>query len=650
MGRGGGAETALLQAMAKPAPPSIFACRFPAEETYQIERKIGKGSYGTVVAARDRGSGEPVAIKHIDRVFLDTADAVRTVRELRFLRVLKHPAIVNVRTVLIPERPSSFDDVFIVTELLDSDLSQLIRRRERMSPEQARWLVYQLFEGLEFIHSAHVYHRDLKPANLLVSAPDDAGMRTLKLCDFGLARASFEGAGAGAEPARDSDAEGPVLWTDYVATRWYRAPELICSHGGGNYDGSIDVWAAGCILAELWRGRALFPARNLYHQLDLITAFIGSPTEQLVSQLRNKKARTYLSSLKTREPSDWAKVFAAEKVVGDECECGVDGAFEVLRGLLRFEPVGRMDAKAALRHPFFADCAARRMASPEPPPVEPQELTRKSFAFENKERGLKVAELRAALHSEILLFHSTPASPNFAPISSGQVKAQMKELSLDGGGCTLHGSSSMPGPQMASLAGALSSEEPCPAPAPVTPTQKMCQTSAGPPMMVRKTIANRSRSRSRSPGGRRTRSPRGRGRARSRSPSSRQWRAPSSHYAEITAAAEELCDARSPGKGDMWSNPMPLVFDVGMFGDFVSAGIPVEHLSVPGLSVDSQAGGGNSPVRAPDAGKYSTTPGAKGVLTGWLDRMMSVRTIGYSTGMADEAEWMAASGHISSFG
>ena len=100
----------------------------------------------------------------------------------------------------------------------------------------------------------------------------------------------------------------------------------------------------------------------------------------------------------------------------------------------------------------------------------------------------------------------------------------------------------------------------------------------------------------------------------------------------------------------MWSNPMPLVFDVGMFGDFVSAGIPVEHLSVPGLSVDSPAGGGNSPVRAPDAGKYSTTPGAKGVLTGWLDRMMSVRTIGYSTGMADEAEWMAASGHISSFG
>ena len=167
MGRGEGAEGTLLRRMAMPAPTKVFSCRFPGEEQYEVVCKIGKGSYGTVVKARCRGTGEEVAIKHIDRVFADPADAVRTIRELRFLRMLKHPAIVVVETVLHPANPARFDDIFIVTELLDSDLSQLIRRRETITPAQKRWLAYQLLEGL-----AYLFHSTLA----CVSCPSHGGV------------------------------------------------------------------------------------------------------------------------------------------------------------------------------------------------------------------------------------------------------------------------------------------------------------------------------------------------------------------------------------------------------------------------------------------------------------------------------------------
>ena len=679
MGKGSGITgTGLMQRIAEPS--RVFNCRFPGEATYEVVCKIGKGSYGTVVKARSRRTGEEVAIKHIDRVFADPADAVRTIREVKLLRVLDHPAIVNVRTVLQPANPASFDDIFIVTELLSSDLSQLIRKREPTTPGQKRWLAYQLFEGLAYIHSAHVYHRDLKPANLLVSAPDADGMRTLKLCDFGLARASFDSEAA----AASEQEEGPVLWTDYVATRWYRAPELICSHRGGNYDGSIDVWAAGCILAELWRGRALFPARNLYHQLDLITAFVGTPNADMVGQLRNKKAATYLTSLKTRQPSNWAKAFNKNDVVGkDAGDEEMAGSFELLRELLRFDAAQRMDGSNALRHPVFADCVARRLrrdgGAAQPELAQPR---REDFSFENKELGLSVAELRATLHGEILLFNAnagSQASPNFAPTSSAAVRTQMKVLSLDGSSENLEGlkriqpSASMPGPQMAQLSATLSANPaakttqlPPAAATAVGSTQQLSPsggpaTSAGPPSFTRSSSPTRAagaaaaaaRSPSPSRGRDRARSP-ARCRSRSRSP------APAFTACRGVPTPDDcspVCADRSPtGKrdmfpGDLWSNPAPLAFDVSMYGDMVSIGLPVESLQNMGADspsgyrppnkirhahVDTSAVTGDTWAKSPSP----DAPGVGKAISNFFDRVMMARTMAYSTGLGDDAEWM----------
>jgi mitogen-activated protein kinase 1/3 len=124
--------------------------------------------------------------------------------------VLKHPNVVAVKDVLLPQKSKDFDDIYIVTELLDTDLSHLIKSKTKYEDVHIRWILFQLLNGLQHIHSANVFHRDLKPANLLLNAHCD-----LRICDFGLARVDFQD--------EVSDGDTPVFWTDYVATRWYRA-------------------------------------------------------------------------------------------------------------------------------------------------------------------------------------------------------------------------------------------------------------------------------------------------------------------------------------------------------------------------------------------------------------------------------------------
>ena len=173
------------------------------------------------------------AIKRIQRVFADKLDSVRIIREVRLMRSLCHPNIVRGITVLLPSEPRSFDEIFIVVELCTTDLYHLIRKKTKFTLELVRSLSWQLLNGLEYIHAARVFHRDLKPANLLICQPANGSDWELKICDFGIARASFG-------VPEEENPEAPVLWTDYVATRWYRAPELICMYSGA-YDAAIDM-------------------------------------------------------------------------------------------------------------------------------------------------------------------------------------------------------------------------------------------------------------------------------------------------------------------------------------------------------------------------------------------------------------------------
>ena len=137
------------------------------------------------------------------------------------------------------------------------------------------------------MHTANVYHRDLKPKNILANADCK-----LKICDFGLARPSFHDSGP-----------TTVFWTDYVATRWYRAPEL-CGSFFTKYTPAIDIWSIGCIFAEILNGKPLFPGKNVVHQLEIITDLLGTPhptwSPRCATKRRGGSSRTCASSRRSR--------------------------------------------------------------------------------------------------------------------------------------------------------------------------------------------------------------------------------------------------------------------------------------------------------------------------------------------------------------
>lgn len=200
-----------------------------------------------VVAAKDTSEEEPnnlVAVKKIEKAFEHKVFALRTLRELKIMRLLDHDNVLSVRNILKPANFESFDQIYVVTELLETDLSQIIKSNQTLSDEHIQFFIYQILRGLKYVHSCGILHRDLKPRNLLVNSNCD-----LKICDFGLSRSNIE-----------SLMTSSAQLTDYIATRWYRAPEVILSWK--QYTGAIDVWSVGCILAELIRRKVLLPATS----------------------------------------------------------------------------------------------------------------------------------------------------------------------------------------------------------------------------------------------------------------------------------------------------------------------------------------------------------------------------------------------------
>jgi len=186
-----------------------FFTEYGEANRYHILEVIGKGSYGVVCSAVDTVTGEKVAIKKINDIFEHVSDATRILREIKLLRLLRHPDIVEVKHIMLPPSRREFKDIYVVFELMESDLHQVIKANDDLTPEHYQFFLYQLLRALKYIHTANVFHRDLKPKNVLANADCK-----LKICDFGLARVAF------------NDAPTAIFWTDYVATRWYRAPEL----------------------------------------------------------------------------------------------------------------------------------------------------------------------------------------------------------------------------------------------------------------------------------------------------------------------------------------------------------------------------------------------------------------------------------------
>lgn len=251
-----------------------------------------------------------------------------------------------------------FDDVYIVSELMDTDLHKVIYSKQRLSVEHIQYFIYQTLRALKYIHSANVIHRDLKPSNLLVNGNCD-----LKICDFGLTRFTHEipmpaggrkrsqeecrGAGCYGASQRTShykSREQDKCLTEYVVTRWYRAPEVMLSCR--QYDKKIDTWSVGCILAELLLRKPLFPGDDYINQLQLIVEMLGKPLQKDLDFVASKKAMKFMLAQKDSDGSMFYDLFA-------NCENATASGIDLLKRLLSVNPRKRLSAEQALRHPFF---------------------------------------------------------------------------------------------------------------------------------------------------------------------------------------------------------------------------------------------------------------------------------------------------------
>ncbi|GER32348.1 mitogen-activated protein kinase [Striga asiatica] len=353
----------------KKASDVEFFTEYGEGSRYRIEEVIGKGSYGVVCSAYDTHLGEKVAIKKINDIFEHVSDATRILREIKLLRLLRHPDIVEIKHILLPPSRREFKDIYVVFELMESDLHQVIKANDDLTPEHYQFFLYQLLRGMKYIHTANVFHRDLKPKNILANADCK-----LKVCDFGLARVAF------------NDTPTAIFWTDYVATRWYRAPEL-CGSFFSKYTPAIDIWSIGCIFAELLTGKPLFPGKNVVHQLDLMTDLLGTPPPETIARIRNEKARRYLSSMRRKKAIPLSLKFPNADPL----------ALRLLERMLAFDPKDRPTAEEALADPYF-----RNLARVEREPSA-QPVTKMEFEFER--RRITKEDVRELIYREILEYH-----------------------------------------------------------------------------------------------------------------------------------------------------------------------------------------------------------------------------------------------------
>ncbi|XBW36115.1 hypothetical protein QEN19_001691 [Hanseniaspora menglaensis] len=320
---------------------------FNITSDFQIQTLLGQGAYGIVCSAIHKPSGETVAIKKIEP-FQKPLFAIRTLREIKILKHFQnsradnqgHENIVQLYDVQKPRNFAEFHDIYIIQEYVQTDLHKVINT-QILSDDHLQYFVYQILRGLKFIHGSGLIHRDLKPSNLLVNSSCD-----LKICDFGLARLDTDIVGKNSE----YELEDKLIMTEYVATRWYRAPEIMLT--ASEYTKGIDVWSVGCILAELILKRPIFPGKDYKDQLIKVFAILGTPSMEELNKLPNKRAKMYiLNELPTFQKRDLTTFFMERKP--SNLPLNPD-AVDLIDRMLQFDPKNRISVAEALEHPYLA--------------------------------------------------------------------------------------------------------------------------------------------------------------------------------------------------------------------------------------------------------------------------------------------------------
>ena len=383
---------------------------------YDIQQKLGKGAYGIVWKSVERKTGRVVALKKIFDAFQNATDAQRTFREIMFLQeISSHGNIIRLLNVL---RAHNDRDIYLVFEYMETDLHAAIRANILMDVHR-RYIMYQLLRALKYLHTAQLLHRDIKPSNVLLSSDC-----YVKLADFGLARsvAQLNEMEQKAKKRSQQHHQGAIL-TDYVATRWYRAPEILL--GSTKYTHGVDMWSVGCILAELLGGRPLFPGTSTMNQLQRVLQLTGVPVEEDIAAIESPFAATMLESLKlstssgsrippaaaaaTTTAATASTTTPARASEGDAAAAGkgcfkgnlaklfgVDAppeALDLLHRCLAFNPDKRITAEEALRHPYVV-----QFHNPADEPVSKKIVT---IPIDDNTK-YSISEYRDKLYSEII--------------------------------------------------------------------------------------------------------------------------------------------------------------------------------------------------------------------------------------------------------
>lgn len=309
----------------KKADYRIKGEKFTVYDYYTPTRILGTGAYASVCEALNKRTGKSVAIKKNKGVFQDLSDAKRILREIKLMAHFDHDDIVRLLSVIPPNEDEleTFEDVYLVLEKMEVNLSKVIKH-QKLTDRHWQFFVYQMLRGLKYIHSAGVIHRDLKPENILINGQDC----NLKITDFGLARGVYK---------EEKDL------TEYVVTRWYRAPEVMCS--ARQYDEKVDVWSVGCIFAELLIRKPLFPGGNHIDQLKLIFSLIGTPAPDSLDWIKTPEAKQWVKRMTPSKGKNLGKILT--KATPD--------ALDLVTKMLRLDPSKRISVVEALEHPYLKE-------------------------------------------------------------------------------------------------------------------------------------------------------------------------------------------------------------------------------------------------------------------------------------------------------
>jgi len=369
---------------------TISKIKFTIEEKYEFIKQIGLGSFSAVCSCYDRKDNRNVAIKKVTNAFDDLEDARHILREIKLLSFFDHDNIVTLLDVAKPENKLNYNDVYVITDLMETDLHRVIYSRQELTDEHIQYFIYQILRGTLYFHSANVIHRDLKPANILANKNCD-----LKICDFGLDHGKIKDDDKSVldliqNPSLPIEYSNNVIYDDSKRelndrniSRWYRAPEAILSPD--DYKKPVDIWSIGCILAELLGRQPLFPADNNLDELQKIISVLGSPSESDIEYITDTKIKNFVNRLAKRTKQSFNLMFSNANPV----------ALDLLGKMLTFSPKKRYTVEQCISHPYFEG-----LHDPEQEPT-----AESTFDFSFDKDSLTKEKLRNMIYEQSMRFH-----------------------------------------------------------------------------------------------------------------------------------------------------------------------------------------------------------------------------------------------------